>query len=116
MNFFFENFFEKQSPQKTIFFKKIKFLFIGIKNFCLPKNNVFVKSKCPLNFPFSKMRVFGFALPRYNRDMRTSPHPHGTIKFNLKPCNRLILLSHVEKFEIRKFSLLFMSSCGRRKK
>ena len=44
-----KHFFSKK--RKLLFFKKIKFLFIGVK-----------KIKCPLNYPFVKMGCFGFAL------------------------------------------------------
>ena len=42
-----ENFFDiwKKISKKNIFFKKIKFLFIGIKNFFLPPKIIFVKNK-----------------------------------------------------------------------
>ena len=55
-------FFENKFPKKTFFFKKAKFLFMGVKNFFLPKQLFLSKTKCPLYCPFSKMKVFVFAL------------------------------------------------------
>ena len=92
---FFFKLFPKQISPKNIFFKNIKFLFIGAKQFFSPQKHFFCqKQNCLLNCPFFKNNGFCFAL-QIQSVSGLHPTVHFYEKITTKPSSYLFL-NHVD--------------------